>query len=233
MGVLHLYGGNGYLDLQTGMGCVLHTFPRLGNGLLRETHGDHESRVAHVFRDGFVNNSIFPQIFHCGQLYRIRTQGIRTGGDGRLFAEQKGYVPCGSEFFQCDVRYVNLLHVSYLDFPKFCKVRWRFNKKTLPSPCCQRDENVNFHLCFRGTTLFHPKGCPFDAITSQLCYGSARLPLLHFHGSRSAVSSADLSQCLAPTGISPQAKESAYYSASLRYIGMHYSAFFPICQYIF
>jgi hypothetical protein len=106
-------------------------------------------------------------------------------------------------------------------------VRWQFNKKTLPSPCSQRDENVNFHLCFRGTTLFHPEGCPFDAITSQLCYGSARLPLLCFHGSRSAVSSASLSQCLAPTGISPQAKESAYYSASLRYNGCIIAHFFP------
>ena len=65
--------------------------------------------------------------------------------------------------------------------------------------------------------FFIPTGCPFDANTSELCYGSSRLPLLKIHGSRSAVSSAKLSQCLAPPDISLKAKVFAYYSASLRF----------------
>jgi len=42
-------------------------------------------------------------------------------------------------------------------------------------------------------------------------------PYYAFHGSRSAVSSATLSQCLAPNDISLKTKAFAYYSASLRF----------------
>ena len=56
-----------------------------------------------------------------------------------------------------------------------------------------------------------------DADTSLPCNGSARPPLLKFHGSRSAASSAAFPRRLAPTGVSLKAGIAAYCSASLRF----------------
>ena len=114
IGIFHLQGGNGHLDLQPGTSRVLHAFPGPGNVLLRKSHGDRKSGTAHVFRDGFINDRILPHVLYGRKLHGVRTQRIRAGGDGRLFPEQKGNVPFFTEFFQCRVRYVDLFHFFYL-----------------------------------------------------------------------------------------------------------------------
>lgn len=70
----------------------------------------------------------------------------------------------------------------------------------------QRDENVKINLTFRGTTLFHPAGCPQMQAHHNSVTGVPVCPYF-VHGSRSAVSSATILRCLAPSDISLQVEK--------------------------
>jgi len=107
------------------------------------------------------------------------------------------------------------------------------NKKTFPSPCRFKETKTLNNLS-AVPLFFILYGCTSDAITSILCHGSSRLPLLQkVHGSRSAVSSAKDSQRLAPTDVSLKANHFTYYSASLRYQWLYYITFFPFVKIFF
>ena len=104
------------------------------------------------------------------------------------------------------------------------------NKKTFPSPCRFKETKTLNNLS-AVPLFFILYGCTSDAITSILCHGSSRLPLLQkVHGSRSAVSSAKDSQRLAPTDVSLKANHFTYYSASLRYQWLYYITFFTFVK---
>jgi len=98
----------------------------------------------------------------------------------------------------------------------------------------QRDESAKHKFKLpRYHSSSSPAGCPQMPTHPYPVTGATRLPLApkKVHNSRSAVSSASSSQCLAPNGISLKAKTPAYYSASLRLsIVSHFITTSSLCQ---
>ena len=89
-------------------------------------------------------------------------------------------------------------------------------KNASDSLLMQRDENVKFFVS-AVPLFFIPCGMHFRcrhifALLREYPFAA----ILNFHGNRSAVSSAKLPPCLAPTGNSLKVKMFAYCSASLR-----------------